>query len=378
MGSKLTIDEGRCVHRLATSAQCQACVRACPRAAWTIDAQGLGFDELRCDGCGLCMAECPTGALAVPLQWPAARLECGGTRTVTLTCDEAPRATPDGVSVPCIHALDEAQLLRWHAQGVGRLNVITADCESCTRRTSTGLGRRLYRLNEALRLRGQRAMLLDPRHGAAATVPASETQVAPVVGAPAARAATGSIELTEPPPNRGRRGLLGLLSRPLPVSPVRPVSVGARVPRCEATRLLARWGLGPPLWAVAFDARRCDACGVCAKLCPTQAIAMMPAGGTTAGLLAFDMSVCVGCDVCVDACVPGALAPAAPSSTTDGRRAWSLDSAPCPQCGKAHRRLRAASTALSAGLCPACHSQAARRSDRIVQAAAEAHRKADS
>lgn len=376
MGSKLTIDEGRCVHRLTTLAQCQACVQACPRSAWTIGAQGLGFDELRCDGCGLCMAECPTGALAVPLPWPAVRLECGGVRTVTLPCEKAPGATPDGASIPCVHALDEAQLLRWHAQGVGRLSFITGDCESCARRTSTGQGKRLHRLNEALRLRGQRVMCLDSsgdRHGGAATVQAAETQVAPVVGTSVPPITTGSVKLAEPPPNRARRGLLGLLSRPLPPdSPAKLATAGALVPRCEATQLLARLGRGPVLWAVAFDARRCDACGVCAELCPTQAIAMMPAAATTAGVLAFNMSRCVGCDACVDACVPAALAPAAPLSTTGDRQAWSLDSAPCPQCGKAHRRLRATSTAPSSGRCPACRSQAARRSDRIVQAASEA------
>lgn len=370
------------MHRLAAVARCQACVRVCPRSAWTLDGQGLGFDELRCDGCGLCVAECPTGALTVSLPWPAAVARSEGIRSVALHCEKACGATPHVPSIPCIHALDESQLLRWHAQGVGRLKVVTGDCGSCERCPSTGLSQRLDRLNEALRVRGQRVMHLEPwgdRHGGAATAQVTQTQVVPKAGTSTPPVPERSVKLTEAPPNRGRRGLLGLLSRPMPadISPVQATPIGAPVPRCEATRLLARWGPGPVLWAVAFDATRCDACGACAQLCPTPAIEMTPASIMAAGALSFQMSSCVGCGVCVDACAPGALAPAAPLSTLGERRAWSLVSAPCPQCGKAYRALQATRESPSAGLCPACRSLAARRSDRIVQLAAHALPKAE-
>ncbi|WP_284189035.1 4Fe-4S binding protein, partial [Zoogloea oryzae] len=61
----LTVDETRCVHRLAAVARCRACVDACPTGAWTMQPDGLDFDPARCDGCGLCVPACPPGALAL-------------------------------------------------------------------------------------------------------------------------------------------------------------------------------------------------------------------------------------------------------------------------------------------------------------------------
>lgn len=371
MRPELTIDAARCVHRLAAVARCSACVQACPRSAWSIDADGLGFDEVRCDGCGLCVPACPTGALAVPLPWPAPRLEGDGVRTVSLRCERAGGAAPEGTTLPCIHAVDEALLMRWHSQGVGRVDVVTGACDSCARRPSAGLPQRLQRLNEALRIRGQRMLRMvhgGDRADAAAAGAGAGPRLASVDSAGVGPGVPSSRAL--PAPDRGRRGLLGLRRGPQPMplpSGVSSAAGAALAPRREAVQQLARLGPGPALWAVALDASRCDACGACARLCPTQAIAVAPTEANTRdGSMTFEMARCVGCDVCVDACDARALAPAGPLQVTGARRAWALTPVNCRACGKGYRALLG-TAAFTAGRCPSCRSVGARRSDRIVQ-----------
>ena len=57
---------GRCVHERVEVGSCQRCVDACPLDAWVLDDAELALDTGRCDGCGLCVAHCPEGALSQP------------------------------------------------------------------------------------------------------------------------------------------------------------------------------------------------------------------------------------------------------------------------------------------------------------------------
>lgn len=356
----LTIDEARCTHRLAAHVRCQACVRTCPRAAWTIDTQGLGFDEARCDGCGLCAVACPTGALAVPLTWPVSHAGRAAPHAVALRCERALPLASHGATLPCVHAVDEAQLLRWHVQGVQQVSVATGSCESCQRRPATGLATRLRRVNEALRMRGQRPLQLENGDGRGGNQPLDAAGTRP----------------NETPPDRGRRGLLGLRGRTTPAPEHVTARAPAGPPRAEAVQQLARLGPGPTLWAVSFDSHRCDACGACARLCPTQAIELARTATNAGGTLAFEMGRCIGCALCVDVCDAHALTPAPPLSVGSARRSWTLTAIKCSGCGKGYRALREMAGS-PAGRCPSCRSIGARRSDRVVQTPSSAARGTD-
>jgi ferredoxin len=132
----------------------------------------------------------------------------------------------------------------------------------------------------------------------------------------------------------------------------------------------------PPglLGEVRLDAARCTLCGVCARLCPTEALAY--SGSLTR--LAFTEAGCVQCGLCVRACpehavtmTPRLLTSAAARNAP--RVAAEADLFPCTSCGKpfAPRALIERSRALMADhpmfqgaqahlmtLCPDCRQRA--------------------
>ncbi len=372
----LTIAAERCVHSLAACASCRACVDACPAQAWRAHADGLDFDDARCDGCGLCLPACPTAALALAgaAEPPRLRRDADGHASVPLACQRAlPTDASDPNRLPCVHALGEAELLRWHAAGVRHLALHTADCRHCPRRPAQTLQQRLARVNGALLARGAVAL----------SAVRAEHHI-PVAAAPERAAPT----LSGTQPSASRRRLFGLARR----GPAAAGSASATPPtataapgagRQQATQALAALGRGQVLWTVALTPARCDACGACARLCPTGAVTLQPvptaapngAPNATSSAappptaLAFDAARCIACGLCIDACEPGAWRAAAPTARPPVVDIWQLTEIKCDGCGKPYRRLQAGPHDADPARCPACRSAGARHGPRIVDAA---------
>lgn len=296
----LQVNAIRCVHQRSVHASCTHCTDACTRGALQDNATGVTLDADRCDACGLCVAACPTGTLALEKTNPCS----------------VPDSGLHERNLPCIHALDEARLLQWHSEGLRRLGLGAENCQTCPSAPPTvhlRLGTRLRRVNDALQSRRQPPLIL--------------------------------CSTADPSPS-------------LP----KPEPVGTRMP---ATQYLSQLGVGQPLWGVQLEAQRCNACGTCVRLCPTQAISHIEQSGQQH--LQLDMSCCVGCNLCVQSCDQNALASSNTSSVAVRPLRWPLAVSECGNCGAGFATLQVQRRGTQVLRCPSCKSNGPRRPNRWVQ-----------
>lgn len=124
--------------------------------------------------------------------------------------------------------------------------------------------------------------------------------------------------------------------------------------------------------AVELDAGRCITCGICADVCVSAAIEVLPDTGE--GRWAYDPGACTFCGVCVSHCPVDALAQAGDRGDPYGRPGEQRTSVvvpypPCERCGAPTlpSGVRVSGTALPhapeelrarAGLCPGCRQRA--------------------
>ena len=131
----LRIERGRCLrHRLSISS-CRNCFDVCTTGALSWTESGLHWEEEKCSGCLLCIAECPTDALtSVVLALGDLLQRLDEIDTPLLACSYNPQ-TQGHARVPCLGLLADPDLLLVLQLALGkelRLNASAcADCANC-------------------------------------------------------------------------------------------------------------------------------------------------------------------------------------------------------------------------------------------------------
>jgi Pyruvate/2-oxoacid:ferredoxin oxidoreductase delta subunit len=321
LGEIPVADPECCVHTHAEVASCRRCIDACPRGAWLIDDEELAIDGDRCDGCGLCVAHCPEGALSQDRLSLTGRPSKG---TVSLSCEfaDAPRGAE---RVPCVNAFGLRRIARLYHGGMRRLRLRTAVCEDCPRADEKGLVHALSGLNRVLSQRGLPLVEL--------------VRVVPGRG-------FGTPAPDEPSsagPQFSRRGffrqVMGAVAEEYADS-------GDGACRAPGEYLPPTRQGEPALFVPCIDGTRCNGCDACVRSCQHAALSLSPDHG--AYLVSAD--VCTGCRLCTDVCDQDAVA--VREGVAVEQSILPLQQGVCQACGaRFHRPL---GTDLAASLCHVC------------------------
>lgn len=294
-----------CVHTHAEIASCQRCVTACPKAAWALDDDALGIDTGRCDGCGLCVAHCPEGALSLAGMAPERFI---GQAHLTLVCPRAV-ARADAWQLPCVNAVGFRTLGDLYDGGLRRLTLQIGECRDCPRSDSDRLVQRVTALNRVLLSRGLPIIELADGFG--------ERR----------RVETGGRVVAHRQPPLTRRGFLQRM-----VGSAMAGDPGASDSSARATDMPAPRPGDLALFVPQIDSRRCNGCDACTRICPHDALRLAP--GRDAYLITAD--ACTGCGLCVDVCDRDAVCVRECSPVGPSRVA--LERFTCRACGVAFHR----------------------------------------
>lgn len=312
----------RCVHSRCEVSTCTCCVDSCPRDAWVLDDDSLKIDTHACDGCGLCVGACPESALATDLA-PALRL-LEDKKTLLLACEVIAGGKSTVGVIPCLHAINMAQLLGYWREGYIQILSSREHCQTCPRYPKTDLFReQVARLNSLLASRSQATL----RHAELnfeiwshyrKTMPLVQAEVVePVARREFLRKAiTLATESTLNPLDGS-----GSSSDALDPWP-------SQLPEADAT-LDAIFPYVPQL-----DALRCNGCNACVRLCPHEALQLEQDPDSKQAIAYHILAErCTGCGLCEDACDRNAVA--VKSMQQQDQYVVSLTANQCKACGAA-------------------------------------------
>lgn len=296
------INQDLCLNFNYKKMKCQKCRQRCPKNC--IDADGSISEN--CIQCGLCLAVCPTEAVAVKgfiTQELLALTTTAGNATIGLVCKVQNGQSP----WPCLGFLEPA-LLTALAIPSRQVVIQTSGCRECQADVSSHLTHIIKQANNLLQ---QYSLPLIQQ---------------------------GRVVLPQPDKSISRRAFFGQLFGAA-VETVREVArpSESKPERLEKQPWVRKAWSGMPdslLTAIAGEgfftmkiSDSCQACGMCAKFCSAKAISI---NDKMDEMDIFHESLnCIGCEVCVAHCPIQAIT-ICPSAPLSGRR--KVITARLPRC----------------------------------------------
>lgn len=348
-------DPNRCLRLRSPFGRCDSCVQVCQAGALRFTPTALRLAD-ECIGCGRCAAVCPTAALSIEGFADEPASESGGALYVDCWKIEPSQSPGTAKRVPCLGGIALHRLMDWQGP---RRSVVLLDrgwCAGCSAGSGTAhpAGDVLARARALLTELGLSEQLLPrlehrplPRSlmpraipDAVAAQPLSRRRFLESVTRQAAR-------FIAPP----------ALDAPLGLT-TSSAGHSARIPDTPRSQFLSKAAElalqhGRALPAQLFPALQVsEACcnhGICAAVCPVQALQRYEKGGT-AGIV-FNAWSCISCGDCTRACPERALR--LELRNNDGAPGWSValthwQLRDCSECGQSFAAAGAAT------ICPAC------------------------
>lgn len=305
------IEATRCVQSLCADASCRACVDTCPRQAWILNDTSLEFDSECCDGCGLCVAACPPGAIEDGSRPGIYRWV--GDRSLLLNCERSNSDSAEG-NITCLHSLSTRELLALYKKGLRHLYYARCDCQTCERGIGVQLWHRLRGINGSLKSRGLASIRC-------ACVSDDEWNIL-----------HSHSGLRDTRQTMRRRAFLNLLVKRHDV-PASHTVEGAEDASVAPGELLGE-SQGSAIWPFVpvIDPDLCEGCDACLRICPKSAITLSQSGDEVSYLLS--PMPCTGCRLCVDICHSRAVS--VNPWARQAQRELALRQRSCPTCGVRH------------------------------------------
>lgn len=293
-------------------------------------------DDVACIGCGACLPECPTEAIVPRTSTPYLRLAVDDLprhQAVVLSCHRRQRHAAGGAAVihdRCLAAIGPEQLFELVGGSGREVWLDDNDCQTCELEPlGKAIEQAVHEANALLEGSGHRptvrlasadqaasdsrrpSVIVEAHHGGMSRRGFFRRLIGEVTG----RVLIDSKDDRLP---QRRQRLLAVLDKMQPPAP---------------TSVVVATGFGE----VMVDADRCSACGLCAKFCPTSALAftvIMDAQGHDHFDLRAHAARCVDCDVCTAACPESAITvePAADLPAMIDRSSKSVSSGPLVSC----------------------------------------------
>lgn len=281
--NQMIYHQGNCLNRKKTyPRECRLCITACPHDAIS-DQKDITLEK--CTECGLCMAVCPSDGFvdrdmrnlgAYIMESDACILNC-------------PMAQPGGYEIACLGMLDADAwkalvLLADHKE----VRIVIGDCTSCHD----------LKASENSRNRYEEIISQWPDHSGISidTVPDGE-----------GTERDNSQQAKRLMAKRAKNGVKNSV-REFSREKIRSVFPAIEADEAYPIPKTREWlidtlRLHPdkkiPFRAITADSN-CNSCGVCARICPQQALELRQSGNKT--LLVYEPNKCVQCGRCVDIC----------------------------------------------------------------------------
>lgn len=306
-----SLEPKRCINSKQGKVRCNACVEICPGGALQLPEKGKA-DWDKCLSCGLCTAVCPSGALGFTdyRQRKAWQMMNDDRPVHILACQQA--ATDADSKAWCLSSFTW-ELIAGVALG-SRVELVRGDCENCPRkeklpcfdmaleRVKLFLGEERFEEQVAVRGAGESAKREVSRRELFGTF------------IPGARKKPKNAE--EAPESFGEDGqaLRLMLARRMEKLPDQEEKFG---------------------WEAPNFTDKCWACGICAKICPNDALKAKEKDGVWR--MVCSPVLCTSCGVCEVVCMDGGMdgMKAVRMAAKKRRVVHKTQAGICPQCGAA-------------------------------------------
>lgn len=316
-----------CLRAFSPLASCAICSQVCPQKAIAMTPAGPVIDN-SCQGCGLCVKNCPTGALS--LSRPS-HFQGEGDRLV-LRCREDRHTLGAPNRIPCFSSLRLEDLLGF-LDGFASIHFV-ADCEGCPKTFQPLV---ITSLLDKHGISYEDRLFFHAREDDGQ----SRRDFLAGLGKGAGRLGQekGSAWILSSLPQIGESS--GPLAQPLRALQSylksHPVAPDHRLPY------------------EVLDCHACCFCGACLQVCPTAALSIQREEDQVA--LVQDPAACLSCQLCLEACFQGDLRMVRPMTAADlvaeDQRVLARGhDRTCPDCGLTFTAQD------DSDLCPACRPSA--------------------